>query len=123
MILTLYIILVHFIAHFANQTEDMRDKKSTSYYWLFMHCLNYLVVTFLFMFLFIVFKWKMEIFHEIYIWIIINTVFHLIQEIIFNRLSNLIKNKQHWIYSGVGFDHFIYMTTLLLSYNYFVEKL
>lgn len=95
----LTIIVLHFISDFVLQTEQMALNKSSSNYWLGLHCVIYGIP-------FLILGWK---------YALINAIAHFIIDYITSRITKYLWNKEkvHEFFVVIGFDQMLHMITLV----------
>lgn len=111
-LITIAILLTHFIADFVCQTDQMAINKSKSNKWLTIHVATYLIPFMVLPFF---------IFDNLIIgicWVYFNCAVHWIQDYYTSRLNAKLYNlSRHWFFVAIGFDQFIHYTVLLISYQ------
>ena len=124
------IIFVHFLSDFVFQTKSMIKNKNKNIFWLLTHVTTYTTILF-WSWVFIV-KPKIETIESYFI--LYHSLFfmHLIVDFIFGKINrNLLmksksrnlkriqKNKyEHKLLILSGIEQFIYITFLIIIYNY-----
>lgn len=126
----LFIILIHWIADFLLQTQDMATKKSTSIYWLSKHIFAYILGTIPTALM----VWIVS--HSLMyalLWLIINGILHWITDYYTSRwTSKLYVNQQFYapnkyikffnfpaFFSVIGLDQVIHYSCLFITYVIF----
>lgn len=101
-------ILIHFLADFGLQTHEQAQKKSISYYWLFLHVSVYSLIWFLAAYL-INDNWL-----DCLVFTIITFGCHFITDYITSRISKPFFEKQnfHDGFVVIGFDQVLHMIQL-----------
>ena len=124
MITIILIFLFHWVADFLCQTHEMSLKKSKSILWLSYHVVVYTAVTTLCWSIF--FGNTMES-PTMIISLIFGLTFvsHWVTDYFTSKwTSRLWEEKQvHNFFVVIGLDQLIHATTLLITYNYLIEKL
>ena len=103
MITLIFIILLHWLADFVLQTDQMAQNKSKSLYWLTLHVFAYSLI-------FFGFGWK---------FVLITFVCHWITDFVTSKITSYywkIENR-HMFFVVIGFDQFLHITQLLLTYE------
>jgi hypothetical protein len=104
----LALIWIHFVADYICQWNYIALNKGKSIAWLSLH-------VFIYSLFFIFLGWKFTC---------VNFAIHFVIDFITSRINaKLYKNHQYWFYKMLGFDQALHLTTLILSYRYFVGRL
>lgn len=117
MIYGILVQAIHFIADFLCQTREMATNKSKSVYWLTLHVLVYSIVTTLGWLCF-----TQDMVSLLYI-CVITFATHWITDFITSKLTSYfyLKNNMFLFFATIGFDQLIHITTLTLTYEYFIK--
>ena len=104
--LILLLVLLHWIADFVLQSDDMANNKSKSNKWLGIHCLVYIIP-------FLLIGWKFAI---------LNGIIHFGIDWCTSRVNSKLWEKKeiHWFFVDIGFDQAIHISTLVLTYIWLV---
>lgn len=115
--IVLTIAFVHWVADFIKQTDEMAKGKSTSNYWLGKHILAYTLWTLLAWPLLLSFSLQ-----QLLPWVILNGALHFVVDYFTSRASSKLYQKGdiHNFFVVVGFDQFLHLACLLLSFKYLV---
>lgn len=99
----IFIILLHWLADFVFQTDEMAQNKSKSFYWLTTHVFTYSLF-------FCGFGWK---------FVLITFVCHWITDFVTSKISSYcwLHEKRHNFFVVIGFDQFLHIAQLLLTYE------
>lgn len=122
-----FIIVVHFIADFICQTDEMAQNKSRSNKWLTIHVLTYTCVS--------VSGWSIllaitsdltgvkEILLNISLFAIITFITHWGTDYVTSRINSSLwqKKKVHSFFVGLGADQVIHYGCLLFTYEYLIN--
>lgn len=120
-ILIISVIIVHWVADFVCQTDEMAVNKSKSWYWLGYHVCVYTSILFLgmvvclsFLVGFEKFLTEPSIITGLFVFAVINGVLHFITDAITSRVSSHLwqKGDRHNFFVMVGFDQVIHYTCL-----------
>jgi membrane-bound metal-dependent hydrolase YbcI (DUF457 family) len=112
------LVWIHFISDFLLQSDKMATNKSTSNYWLAIHCLTYSILFFLFGILVAPTLMAGIMFG------VVTLFLHFITDWFTSRGTSYLWKKQerHWFFSLIGFDQAIHITTLVLTFHYLIGK-
>jgi|SRR5690606_26793414 len=104
------LLVIHFIADFVLQSDNMAQNKSKSNYWLTMHVLSYIAC-------FIILLPIMGV--SVLYFILINFILHWIIDYVTSRMSSKLYklNKRHEFFICIGFDQLLHAISLIVSYN------
>jgi len=99
------IFVLHFVADFVLQTDDMALNKSSSNYWLTVHAVVYSLTFAIF-------------FGPLYA--LINGVLHWVTDYTTSRIAAHFykNNKRSLFFQTIGFDQMIHMVTLTATYHW-----
>lgn len=108
------ILVVHFIADFYYQTNDMATKKSKSIKWLTYHILTYTFILFIGGFLY----WNGQHIAVIY-FALINGAAHWIVDFFTSKITKYLwkAKKVHHFFVVIGLDQLIHYITLFTTYT------
>lgn len=118
----LYILFWHWVADFRAQTHEMAINKSTSNKWLTKHIIAYgnnLLYGSLPLLVYGVVMGK-NFALPIVLFVVVNCILHWITDYFTSRRTSKLWKEQdiHNFFVVVGFDQFIHMACLILSYNF-----
>lgn len=117
----LLILFAHTIGDFVLQTRSMAENKSIGYKTLFNHCIIYsLPIAILGSILSI-----LDISFPQPIYLIVNIMLHFIVDFFTSRLSKkfYLSNQMNHFWWCIGFDQFLHISCLVLTYNLFVQNI
>ncbi len=102
------ILFLHFIGDFFAQTDEMALNKSSSLKYLAEHAFAYSIPFIMFCFLF---KFS-------YLFVVINTFTHFSIDYVTSKISKILwlKEKRHDFFVLIGFDQFIHVSILMISF-------
>jgi len=100
-----YIMIVHWIADFVMQTDEMAKGKSSSNKWLLIHTTTYTVV--------------MSVLTLNPIYAVVNGALHTVVDYATSRWSSRLwaKGDVHNFFVVIGLDQLIHVVTLIATYN------
>ena len=103
----LSLIFTHWVADFAFQSDSMAIKKSSSNIWLGFHVMTYIIA-----FLWV---WNVQ-------FLVANALIHFGVDYVTSRATSYLwgKEDRHNFFVMIGFDQFIHISTLILTYSWFV---
>jgi hypothetical protein len=110
------LLFIHWLFDFVLQTRNMANNKSKSNLALAYHVFIY----FLGLFVFSAFNFYENIVLGI-AWTVVNAIAHFITDYGTSRLTSTLyqKNKIHAFFTVIGFDQFIHISTLCITYVIF----
>lgn len=123
-LLTLYFLLVHWLADFVLQTEHMALRKSTSNYYLGMHVTVYSVTTILGWWLaFLVLGVHVTSWRYLEAGVAIFFM-HFITDYITSRITGRYykAKKNHDFFVTIGFDQWLHYIQIFIVFNYIILK-
>ena len=108
----LLLLFTHWFADFVLQSDYIAQNKSTSNLVLFEHVLLYILP-------FAVLGWLIPV---SLLWLLTNFLAHYIIDYVTSRLNSRLwaKGKVHWFFVSVGFDQFLHVATLVVTYEYLI---
>ncbi len=100
------ICFIHFVADFILQSNKMIQEKSHSIKWLTLHCATYML------------PWLF--FGPLYA--VINGALHELIDFNTSKMTHYLWDKKeiHWFFVVIGFDQFLHISSLLLTYWWIV---
>lgn len=118
----IYISVVHFIADFIMQSDEMAKGKSTSIYWLTRHAISYgkimLYGTIILGISLYYFGFNFMIFYkELLGYIFINVILHWITDYFTSKQTKRLwaEHKVHYFFIMIGLDQLIHTSCLFIS--------
>lgn len=107
-----WLLFTHWFADFVLQSDYIAQNKSKSNVVLFEHVLLY-ILPFAILGFFIPIS---------LLWLLTNLVAHFIIDYVTSRINSKLWAKQqiHWFFVSVGFDQFLHVATLVLTYEYLI---
>jgi len=124
MISVVLIFLFHWVSDFLCQTHEMSLKKSKSIWWLSYHVVVYSAVTTI--------GWSVFFGNTMENYLItiplifgITFVTHWVTDYFTSKWTSRLwaEEKVHDFFVVIGLDQLIHATTLLITYNYLIERL
>lgn len=108
----LFILFMHWLADFVFQSDEQATTKHESNYSLLMHTFVYSAM------MAVVPICAMMDFKSIIIFFLVTFVAHTIQDYVTSRLNAQLwaEKKRHTFFVSVGFDQFLHITQLILTY-------
>lgn len=120
----LYIVFIHWVADFVAQTDEMARGKSTSIKWLTRHVVAYGNVFGAGALPFLIYYIIKGENHGILIvsYILLNMGLHWITDYFTSKQTSKLwaKGEVHNFFVVVGFDQFIHMACLILTYQWLI---
>jgi hypothetical protein len=118
MTIIIIILFLHWIADFVCQTDWQAKNKSKNNHALFSHVINYTLI-------FLVFSIVITGLYDNILFLLyapITFTFHFLTDYITSRVNSKLwsKNKVHEFFVSVGFDQFLHVTQLLLTYYFMI---
>lgn len=123
----IYLLILHFIADFMCQTDEMALNKSKSNLWLSYHVLMYTMIFFIGMTLYQYCHKYFNFYYgdipidlkKVLIFSLITFVTHFSTDYFTSRWSSKVyaKGDRHNFFVIIGFDQLIHYTTLLLTFK------
>ncbi len=104
-----WILLAHWMGDYAFQTSKMAVGKSRHFKWLVLHVITYTGV--LLVCSFILFPPKVAI-----SFLVINCILHGITDFFTSKLTSKYRKNPRIFYPIMGFDQFIHMVTLYVTF-------
>lgn len=104
--LILLFIWLHFITDFLLQDDEIAIKKSSNNYYLFEHCLIYMIP-----------------FLPFGLWFgLLIGISHFVIDYVSSRITTKLwtEGKRHWFFCTIGIDQAIHLTVLFILANYFL---
>jgi len=100
-----YVLVIHWVADFIMQTDDMAKGKSSSNKWLLAHTGTYTLVM------------LAATLSPMYA--VVNGIVHTIVDYITSRISSKLwaKGETHWFFVVIGFDQLVHVVTLIATYG------
>jgi membrane-bound metal-dependent hydrolase YbcI (DUF457 family) len=114
------ILIIHWVADFIFQTEEMATNKSKSNYWLTKHVKTYMFVLLPITLLIIYFGGTI---YGAFFWLIINGSLHWCTDYITSRKTSKLyaAGDYHNFFVVIGFDQFIHYLCLFTTYSIFTS--
>lgn len=121
MLTALILILIHFIADFIFQTDEMAKGKSTSNTCLTNHVIAYGIV--FAVSIIILELWGISLSVMIVPWLLVNLVLHWITDYTTSRINsnNWKLGKVHEFFVGIGADQVVHYACLMGTYYYMIK--
>ena len=118
MINIIYLLFIHWIADFITQTDRQAKGKSKSIDCLLSHIFCYTIVLTTFGSC-IIFKSSII---DIILFISINSISHGIIDYFTSKINSYLwsKGDVHNFFVSIGFDQFLHISILFISYNYII---
>lgn len=115
--LVFLILIIHWIADFVFQSDEVAKNKSTSWKHLLEHVMIYTSVLY---FGFILFQ---HCFLQFLLFVLINGLSHFIIDAITSRINTYLYKKGaiHNFFVSIGFDQVLHLTILVISAYYFIK--
>jgi hypothetical protein len=108
----------HFVGDFVLQSDKMAMNKSTSFKWLYVHCLAYI-------FALLPFAHLASVGPSIGlgIWWIGNFAAHFLTDAVTSRITARLyaAGKRHWFFVMIGLDQLIHYSTLIGTWAWLAE--
>ena len=122
MIAIILIFVTHFLADFVFQTHEMSLKKSKSILWLSYHVAVYSVVTTIIWSIFFGVGRDVSLIPAIFG---LTFVSHWVTDYFTSKWTSRLwaEERVHDFFVVIGLDQLIHATTLLITFNYLIEKL
>lgn len=109
-------LFAHFIGDFICQTDKMAINKSSKFDELLNHIIVYTIsLSIIISILSIIFNYNIN---NIFIFIGINFIFHLIIDFFTSKLNSYLwkNDNRHWFFVSIGFDQFLHIAILYITY-------
>ncbi len=106
-----WLLLAHFIGDFICQSDWMAQGKSKKFLPLFIHC--------------VVYSWVIYVFSGNILFTLVNFLLHFVIDFFTSRVNSWLWNKKeiHWFFVGVGTDQFCHYLCLITTYQLIVNPL
>lgn len=120
----LYIVIVHWVADFILQSNEMAQNKSTSNVWLTKHVIVYTMVTNV-LWLPIVFLLKLKVINfEYFLSMCLIFILHWITDYFTSRINSKYWRLKdtHSFFISIGFDQLLHYAQLFLIFRFLLFK-
>jgi phosphate starvation-inducible membrane PsiE len=111
----LFIALIHWVADFVLQTDEMALNKSKDNYWLGLHVLHY---SFGLCFVGLLVWYLTNNFHYGFMWVVMNAILHFLVDYHTSRWTSKLwqAGKRHDFFVVIGLDQLIHAVCLYTTF-------